>query len=99
VRRHLLQVLPAFPRAVGAVVAAATLAGAGVSLALTHRASDRFVRAPYMSTLPLPMLRPGGAALPQALVERMAPLEPALAGRAARARAEEDKTLDDEALP
>lgn len=97
VRQHLARVLPAYPRAVTAVVAAATVAGSAVSLALTHRATDRFARAPYMSTLPLPMLRLGGAVPPQALVERMAPLQDALAERAAKARAEDDEAEADDA--
>lgn len=96
VRQHLARVLPAYPRTVTAVVAAATVAGSAVSLALTHRATDSYARAPYMSTLPLPMLRLGGAAPPQDLVQRMAPLEQALAERAAKARAEDDEAQDDE---
>lgn len=96
VRQHLAKVLPSYPRTVTAVVAAATVAGGAVALALTHRATDSFARAPYMSTLPLPMLRLGGAAPPQDLVQRMAPLAPVLAARAAKARAEDDEAADGE---
>ncbi len=96
VRRHLVQVLPAHPRVLTAVVAAATLAGSAVSLLMTHRSTDRLVRAPYMSTLPLPGLHLDSPASSQAVLERMAPLQAVLAERTARARREDaDNELDD----
>ncbi|CAD5372284.1 FHA domain-containing protein [Rubrivivax sp. A210] len=86
IRAHLEHLLPQHRRAVGLAVAAAALAGGGVSLALTQRVSDSFSRAPYMSTLPLPALNLAGPAAPSALVQDMAPMAARLAERVRLAR-------------
>jgi len=93
-RAHLAHVLPQHGRIVGGAVAALALAYGGVTLAGIQRTNDRFVREPYMSTLPLPALRLGGTVTPQALVESMAPLKEQLAKRVRKARDEdaEDST-------
>ncbi|HSW08820.1 FHA domain-containing protein [Aquabacterium sp.] len=96
-RAQLAHVLPQHGRIVTGAVAAVALAFGGVSLATLNRNTDRFTRAPYMSTLPLPALRLSGAVPPQALVESMAPLREQLAQRVRKARdieAEESADAD-----
>ena len=85
-RAHLSLVLPQHGRIVTGTVAALALAYGGVSAATTHRNTDRFTRAPYMSTLPLPALRLSGAVPPKALVDSMAPLREQLAARVKKAK-------------
>jgi len=51
---HLRHLLPAHPRAVAATSPSTVAAGGTISLVLTHRATDRYLDGPYMSTLPLP---------------------------------------------
>jgi len=89
VRSHLAHALPAHPRAVTAAVAASALAWGGISLAGTHRATDRFSALPYMSTLPLPALRWAATTPSAALVADMAPLADRLAQRVKKAKLED----------
>jgi hypothetical protein len=93
-REHLSLVLPQHGRIVTGAVAAVALAYGGVTLATTHRSTDRFTRSPYMSTLPLPALRISGTVPPQTLVESMAPLREQLAQRVRKAK---DDDAEDEA--
>lgn len=88
---HLVHVLPAHRRTVGAAVAAATLAGSAISLSFVERSTDSFSRAPYMSTLPLPATRLGGTVAPALLVDEMASLAAPLAQRAKKARDEDEE--------
>lgn len=89
VYRHLAQVLPLHTRAVAAAVGAALLVGGGISLAMTHRSTDRLTRAPYMSTLPLPAFNFTRAVPPEQAVAEMATLAEPLARRVQQARSEE----------
>lgn len=91
VHAHLVHALPAHPRAVGGVVAAFVLVGAAISLTLTHRQTDTFHGAPYMSTLPMPALRLAGTVPPDALIRAMPPMAAKLAERAEQARKEDDE--------
>lgn len=89
VRAQLLLLLPTHPRSVSAAVVAAVVAGSAVSLVLTHRSTDQWTRAPYMSTLP-----PAGAAwqepqAPEELLQALPALAEALADRVRRAQAED----------
>ncbi len=94
VRAHLAHMLPLYPRAVGAAVAAVAIAGGAVSLTLTHRRTDSFSRAPYMSTLPMPAFNWAATVAPPALVQDLAPLAERLAARVKKAKQadEEDGT-------
>jgi hypothetical protein len=96
VRAHLLHVLPQHNRAVTAAVVAALLTGSAITLVATHRATDSFSRAPYMSTLPLPALQ-WATPVPSAnLVQGMAPLAEQLAQRVQKAQQDEaEKGSDD----
>ena len=73
-RDHLTHLLPQHSRAVSATVLALGMAGAGISGALNERRTDRFFRAPYMSTLPLPAFNATTPVAPASLVQDMAPL-------------------------
>lgn len=88
-RSQLAHLLPQQGRFVTAAVAGLTLAYAGVTVATQHRNTDRILRGPYMSVLPLPAMRLGGSVPPQALVEAMAPLREQLADKARKARDDE----------
>jgi pSer/pThr/pTyr-binding forkhead associated (FHA) protein len=92
VRAHLEHVLPLHRRAVSAVVAVVVVAGSAISLTLTHRSTDSWTRAPYMSALPLPALDWTAHEPAQTLVQAMSPLAEKLALRVKKARedAEED---------
>lgn len=90
IHRHLVHLVPMHPRAVGISVTALALAGGAVSLALTQRATDRFSRPPYMSTLPLPMLNIASRAPVSAIVDDMVPLADRLAERVRSGRKAED---------
>jgi hypothetical protein len=89
VRQHLVQLLPQAGRRVSVAVASALLVGGAISLALTHRATDRLSRPPYMSTLPWPGLHGATPVEPAQLVQELEPLAAQLAERVQRARAEE----------
>lgn len=96
VRAHLLHVLPSHVRAVTAAVAAALVTGSAISLAGTHRATDSFSRAPYMSTLPLPALQWATPVPSATLVQELAPLAQQLAQRVQKAQQDEaEKGSDD----
>jgi hypothetical protein len=86
---HLAHVLPQHRRALTVAVLAMALVGGGFSLNSTWRSHDSLTAAAYMSTLPLPALRLGGATPPAALIADMAQLAPPLAARAKKARAED----------
>jgi|CXWL01.1.fsa_nt_gi hypothetical protein len=90
VRAHLVHVLPLHRRAVSAAAAAVLLVGGAISLTLSHRATDRYTRAPYMSTLPLPALHWATPVPAATLVQGMAPLAERLARRVTKAREEEE---------
>ena len=90
VRAHLAHLLPPqFGRAVGIGVLAMALAGGAISLAFTQRKNDRFARAPYMSTLPLPAFNATTPHPPAALVQQLAPLAERIAERVRKARDDE----------
>ena len=88
-REHLTHVLPLAHRTVTVALAAAALVGSAISLSLTLRATDRYSRAAYMSTLPLPSLQARGPMPSQQLVQELAPLAEQLAKRVKRARDED----------
>ena len=81
-------------RIVTAVVTATALAGTAISLTLTQRATDRFSRPAYMSTLPLSALHEAVTTPPTALVQDMVPLAEKLAKRMKQARADDDADGD-----
>ena len=88
-RAHLALLLPHSRHAVTTVLAAAALAATAISLTVIHRATDRFSRPAYMSTLPLPALDLGGAVSADDVVQDLAPLAGRLAARAKKARDDE----------
>lgn len=93
-RAHLTRLLPLSTRAVSAVLAVAALAGTAISLTVTQRATDRFSRPAYMSTLPVPGLHVGGAVPADELVQELAPLAARLAARVKKAREDEPGDRD-----
>lgn len=93
-RAQLTQVLPLSGRVVTAVLAATALVGTAISLTLTQRATDRYSRPAYMSTLPLSALHAPVTTPPSAIVQDMAPLANKLAQRVKRARADDDMDGD-----
>ena len=93
-RAHLAQLLPQAQRAVSTVLAAAALAGVAISLTVTHRATDRFSRPAYMSTLPLPALNLSDTVPADELVQELAPLADRLALRVKKAREDEPGDRD-----
>jgi hypothetical protein len=90
-RSHLMQVLPLSRRTVTAAVALLALLGGAISLTMTQRATDRFSRPAYMSSLPMPPLRWSSPAPAQQLVQQLEPLAAGLAQRVKQARAEEER--------
>lgn len=95
VYRHLALLLPHQPQRAAAAIVAATLAGGAISLAFTHRSTDRFSAPPYMSTLPLPMLDATRAVPPASLVQDLAPLAARLQQRVLKARDSDAPDSDD----
>lgn len=93
-RAHLQQVLPHSGRVLSAALAAAALVGTAISLTFTHRATDRYSRPPYMSTLPLPALHLAQPVSAQDLVQDLGPLAERLSKRVQKAAA--DEPSDDE---
>ena len=93
-RAHLALLLPHSRHAVTTVLAAAALAATAISLTVIHRATDRFSRPAYMSTLPLPALDLGGAVTADDVVQELAPLAGRLAARAKKARDDEPGDRD-----
>ena len=89
-RQQLLLVLPLSRRGVSAVVALATGVAAAISLTITHRATDRFSRPAYMSTLPLPGLILADPVPAPLLLQEMATLAQALAARVRKTKADEE---------
>jgi len=88
-RQHLMQVLPQSGRVVTTFLVAAALAGTAISLAMTQRATDRYSRPAYMSTLPLPALNLSRPVSAPQLVQELAPLAEQLAARVKKAREDE----------
>jgi hypothetical protein len=95
IRAHLVHVLPQHGRSLTAAVAAALAVGGGISLHLTHRATDRLTRPAYMSTLPLPALHHATRTDAAGLVQEMAPIGEALARRVQKARDDEAENGDE----
>ena len=95
VRAQLVHLLPQHGRSLTAAVAAALAVGGGISLHLTHRATDRLSRPPYMSTLPLPALHSATRTDAAQLVQGLAPLAEALARRVQKARDDEAEDGDE----
>ncbi len=89
-RAHLHHVLPTHRRAVNLTLVALAVAGGGLSLAGTWRATHSLSPAPYMSTLPVPALRLAGTAPSATLVQEIGPLAKELAERAKQARQDDD---------
>ena len=69
--------------------AAMTLVGAGIHLTTVQRATDRFSRPAYMSSLPPPLLHRANTGSSQDLIQELAPLAQQLALRAQKARKDE----------
>jgi len=88
-RAQLQHVLPQSGRVLTAALAAATLVGSAISLTLTHRATDRYSRPPYMSSLPMPALNLAQPVSAQQLVQELGPLAERLAQRVQKAKADE----------
>jgi hypothetical protein len=93
-RAHLTRLLPMSTRAVSAVLATAALVGSAISLTLTQRATDRFSRPAYMSTLPMPGLHLGTAVPSDEMVQDLSPLAARLSARVKKAREEEPGDRD-----
>ena len=90
-RQQLLLVLPLSRRGVSAVVAVVVGVAAVISLTITHRATDRFSRPAYMSTLPLPDLILVEPVTVPVLVHEMSALAERLAERVRKAKADDDE--------
>jgi len=95
-RAHLHHVLPTHRRAVNLTLVALAVAGGGLSLAGTWRATHSLSPAPYMSTLPVPALRLAGTVPSATLVQEIAPLAAQLAERARQAQQDDDGGGDGE---
>jgi hypothetical protein len=90
VRAHLSHVLPNKRQAVAVGVAAMAVGAVGIGAIGNYRSHDSLSSAPYMSTLPLPVLRWGSTSGEQKLVQGMAPLAAQLALRVKKARDDEE---------
>jgi hypothetical protein len=95
VYQHLALVLPNHTRRVGLAVVATTVLGSAISMMWAYRATDRLSRAPYMSTLPLPMLHVASTTTPELLVQELTPVAEQLKRRVRKARAEEAEAGED----
>lgn len=96
-RRHLLQVLPQHPRAIGAGVASFVLAAAAVTVAANQKLHGRWSSPPYMNTLPTPAANLSGSDDSGALVAEIGPLAAQLAERVRKARQEDAQAGGDDA--
>lgn len=85
-RGHLNLVLPGARRMVTAVLGGTAVVGGAILLTLTHRATDRYSRPAYMSTLPIPALHLARQVPAADLLGELAPLAGRLATRAKTAR-------------
>ncbi len=94
--RHLALVLPQARRALATFVSAAALAGTAVAVTSTWRSVDRWSRAPYMSTLPMPATLWGAPDATDALAGDLAPLAERLARRVQKAKDEEPPDAGDD---
>ena len=88
-RQQLVHLLPQAQRSATAVVAVAALIGTAISLTLTQRATDRYSRPAYMSTLPLPWLHAATPVPTATLVQDLAPIATRLSARVQKAKADE----------
>ncbi len=95
VYRHLALLMPHQPQRAAAAMVAATVAGGAISLAFTHRSTDRFSAPAYMSTLPLPMLDATPAVPSATLVQELAPLAARLQQRVLKARDDDAPDIDE----
>ncbi len=95
VYRHLALLMPHQPQRAAAALVAATAVGGAISLAFTHRSTDRLSAPAYMSTLPLPMLDATGATPSANLVQELAPLAARLQQRVLKARDDDAPDGDD----
>ncbi len=88
-RAHLVHMLPHAQRAVGLSLTAMAVVGASIQLTAVQRATDRFSRPAYMSSLPLPLLHRASTGTSQDLIQELAPLAQQVAARAQKARKDE----------
>ena len=88
-RAHLVHMLPQAQRAVGLSLTAMAVVGAAVHLTAVQRATDRFSRPAYMSSLPLPLLHRASSGTSPDFIQELAPLAQQLAVRAQKARKDE----------
>ena len=88
-RAHLVHTLPQSRRAVGLSLAAMAVVGVAVHLTAVQRATDRFSRPAYMSSLPMPALHWASPSTSQDLIQELTPLARQLAERARKARKDE----------
>lgn len=93
-RGHLNLVLPNGRRMVTALLASAAVVGGAILVTLTHRATDRYSRPAYMSTLPIPALNVARPVATADLIRELAPLAGRLSARVKTAR--EDEPDDNE---
>ena len=95
VYRHLALLMPHQPQRAAAAMVAATVVGGAISLAFTHRSTDRFSAPAYMSSLPLPLLDATRAVPAADLVQQLAPLASRLKQRVLKARDDDAPDNDD----
>lgn len=96
VRNHLGLVLPRHRQGIAVTLLALLALWGGITAATNLRRHDRLLTAPYMSTLPMPVLRFGKAVSPQALVDAMSPLPDQLAERVKEAAKDDPDDGDPE---
>ncbi len=94
--RHLALLMPQQKHRAATAMAAAVVVGGAVSLAFTHRSTQRFSAPPYMSVLPLPMLNLSGTAPSAGLVQAMGGLADKVARRVEQAKDEEAPDLGED---
>lgn len=92
--RHGRRVLPGHVRMVGLSVTALCALGVAITLTMNHQRFERWQRAPYMSTLPLPAWRWHSAVPVSRFLDEARALEPHLVDRVKAAQA--DETEDDD---
>ncbi len=95
VYRHLALLMPHQPQRAAAALVSATVVGSAISLAFTHRSTDRFSAPAYMSTLPLPAFNLTRAEPAAQLVQDLTPLAARLEKRVAQAHDENPAEGDD----
>ncbi len=95
VYRHLALLMPHQPQRAAAALLAATVVGGAISLAFTHRSTDRLSAPAYMSTLPLPLLDATRADPSANLVQQLQPLALRLQQRVDKARDDDEPDGED----